>query len=91
MAGCSSKGCQKLHWGILCVHHLGDCWPCVPCGCEIFLVCLGVPLFCGIQVFAWFSVWCEMGVFSWRCLAKLDVWLLFLKACLCSLWSGGWV
>ena len=30
MAGCSSKGCQKLHWGIL-----GDCWPCVPCGCEV--------------------------------------------------------
>jgi len=37
MAGRSSKGCQKLHWEILCVHHLGDCWPCVLCGCEIFL------------------------------------------------------
>jgi len=74
MAGCSSKGCKKLHWGILCVHHLGDCWPCVPCGCEIFLVCLGVPLFCDIQVFAWFSVWCQTGVCfhggvwqSWMC------------------------
>ena len=54
MVGRSSKGCQKLHWELLCAHHLGDCWPCVLCGCEIFLVCLGVPLFCGIQVFAWF-------------------------------------
>ena len=62
MASCSSKGCQKLHWGILCVHHLGDCWPCVLCGCEIILVCLGVPLFCGIQLFAWFPVWCQTGV-----------------------------
>ena len=42
MAGCSSKGCKKLHWGILCVHHLGDCWPYVLCECEFFLVCLGV-------------------------------------------------
>jgi hypothetical protein len=48
MASGSSKGCQKLHWGILCVRHLGDYWPCVLCGCEIFLVCLGVLLFCGI-------------------------------------------
>jgi hypothetical protein len=74
MAGGSSKGCQKLHWGILCVHHLGGYWPCVLCGCEIFLVCLGVLLFCGIPVFAWFSVWCQTGVHfhggawqSWMC------------------------
>ena len=25
MAGRSSKGCQKLHWEILCAEHLGDC------------------------------------------------------------------
>jgi len=86
MAGHSSKRCQKLHWELLCVHHVGDCWPCVLCGCEIFLVCLGVPLFCGIRVFARFFCMVPNGcVFSWRCLAKLDVWPLFLKACLCSL------
>ena len=35
IAGRSSKGCQKLHWEILCVHHLGDCWPCVLCVCQL--------------------------------------------------------